>query len=320
VRGYVIRRILLLIPTVFFVSIIVFFLVRFVPGSIIDILQGTLSRGGMGVTVDRSTIEHALGLDVPAYVQYGRWIGGIILHGNFGTSLMHGKPVMDMIAARIPITFELGMLAIIIDVIIAIPVGVYSAVRQDTIGDYIARTISVLLIAVPSFWLATLIMIYPSIWWGWSPPLRIVPFAQDPGANLAIYVIPAIILGAATAGGTMRMTRTMMLEVMRQDYIKTAWAKGLTEMTVITRHAMKNAFIPVITILGNGLGILIGGTVIIEQIFALPGMGMLMLQALNDRDYPLVSAITLLVSVFVMVCNLLVDISYSWLDPRITYQ
>jgi peptide/nickel transport system permease protein len=319
-QGYVIRRLLLLIPCVFIVSIIVFFLVRFVPGSVIDLLQATLSRGGMGTTVDRAVIEHALGLDVPAYIQYWRWIGNIVMHGNFGNSLVQGKPVMDMVLSRIPVTFELGLLAIAIDVLISLPIGVYSAIRQDTMGDYVSRTFAVILMAVPSFWLATLIMIYPSLWWGWAPPLKFISFVENPIQNLKMIIIPAAILGMGTAGGTMRMTRTMMLEVMRQDYIRTAWAKGLTEETVVIRHATRNAFIPVITILGNGLGVLIGGAVILEQIFNLPGMGLLILQALNDRDYPLVSAVTLLVCIFVMLCNLLIDISYGWLDPRVSYE
>jgi peptide/nickel transport system permease protein len=320
VQGYIIRRLLLLIPSVFIVSVIVFFLVRFVPGSVIDLLQSTLSQGGIGVVVDRAVIEHALGLDVPAYIQYCRWIGNIVLHGDFGDSLVQGKPVIDMVLTRIPVTFELGLIAIIIDIIVSLPIGVYSAIRQDTPGDYLSRTFAVILMAVPSFWLATLIMIYPSLLWGWAPPLKLISFMENPIQNLKLIIIPAAILGLGTAGGTMRMTRTMMLEVMRQDYVRTAWAKGLTEETVVLRHAVRNAFIPVITILGNGLGILIGGAVILEQIFNLPGMGLLILQALNNRDYPLVSAVTLLICIFVMLCNLLVDISYSWLDPRVTYE
>jgi peptide/nickel transport system permease protein len=319
VTNYLIRRMLLLIPTMFIVSVIVFFLVRYVPGSAVDVIAAYLSQGGL-IQIDRAAIAHSLGLDVPAYVQYVRWMGNIVLHGDFGNSIIQGRPVFQMVWERMPVTFELGLLAMIISTVIGLPLGVYSAVRQDTWGDYTGRTVAILLISIPSFWLATLIMIYPAIWWGWSPSVVLIPFTKDPMGNIGMFLIPAAILGTATAGGLMRMQRTMMLEVMRQDYIRTAWAKGLTERVVIMRHAIKNSFIPVITILGGGVGMLIGGAVIIENIFCLPGMGQLALQALNQRDYPLVTAITLITAVFVMVCNLVVDITYTWLDPRIRYK
>jgi peptide/nickel transport system permease protein len=318
VTNYIIRRVLLLIPTMFLVSVIVFFLVRYVPGSAVDVIQAYLSQGGT-IQIDRAAITHALGLDVPAYVQYVRWMGNIFLHGDFGNSLIQARPVLQMVLGRMPVTLELGLLAMIISTVIGLPLGVYSAVRQDSRGDYAGRTVAILLIAIPSFWLATLIMIYPSIWWGWSPPVMLIPFTKDPMGNIGMFLLPAAILGTATAGGLMRMQRTMMLEVMRQDYIRTAWSKGLTERVVIMRHAVKNSFIPVITILGGQVGMLIGGAVIIENIFCLPGLGQLALQALNQRDYPLVMAITLITAVFVMLFNLLVDLTYAWLDPRIRY-
>lgn len=317
--NYIARRVLLLIPTMFIVSVIIFLLVRWVPASAIDVIVGYLSQGGT-VEVDRAAIAHALGLDVPVHVQYVRWMGNIVLHGDFGNSIINGQPVLRTILGRMSVTLELGLLAMVISTLMGLPLGVYSAVRQDTPGDYAGRTISILLISIPSFWLATLIMIYPSIWWNWSPPLRLIQFTADPIGNLGMFLLPATILGTSTAGGLMRMTRTVMLEVMRQDYVRTAWSKGLDEMTVIMRHSIKNAFIPVITILGGGVAMLIGGAVIIENIFCLPGLGQLALTALDQRDYPLVSAITLITAVFVMVCNLLVDISYSWLDPRIRYK
>ncbi len=316
-QGYIARRLLLIIPTVFIVSIIVFFLVRFIPGSAIDQIQANLSLGGTPVT--REQIAKLLGLDVPAYVQYGRWIGNILLHGDLGNSLYQARGVLPIVLDRLPITLELGVLAILISVIIALPIGVLSAVRQDTLGDYFARSISIFFIAVPSFWIATLLFVYPSLWWDWSPPVQYVPFLKNPIQNLYGFIIPAVLLGMSTAGGVMRLTRTMMLEVMRQDYIRTAWAKGLKENTVITRHAIKNAFIPVVTIVGQQVGFLIGGSVIIESIFSLPGMGLLVLQSLLQRDYPVVSGVTLVFSVFIVLINLLVDISYSWLDPRIRY-
>jgi peptide/nickel transport system permease protein len=317
VTNYIIKRLLLLIPTMFIVSIIVFLLVRFVPGDAIDVIAASLSRGG--AIVDRATIAHFLGLDVPIYTQYIRWMGDIILHFDFGDSIITGVPVLQTILARLPVTLELTLMAIIISALIGIPTGVYSAVRQDSWGDYAGRTISILLISIPIFWTAMLVWIYPAIWWGWSPPVELIKFAQDPLGNLGMFLIPAAILGSSTAGGIMRMTRTMMLEVMRQDYIKTAWSKGLTERVVIMRHGIKNAFIPVITILGAQVAILIGGTVIIEDIFCLPGLGQLALIALGQRDYPLIAGITLITAVFVMAINLIVDLAYSWLDPRIRY-
>ncbi len=316
--NYIIKRLLLLIPTIFFVSVIIFFLVRFVPGSAVDVIMSTMSQGG-AIQVDRAAIEQALGLDVPAVVQYVRWMRDIFLHGDLGTSIIQGKPVLEMVLARVPVTFELGLLALVISTLIGLPVGIYSAVRQDTWGDYAGRTIAILMISIPIFWTATLVMIYPSIWWGWSPPVKLIPFIEDPLGNLGMFLIPAAILGMSTAGGIMRLTRTMMLEVMRQDYIKTAWAKGLSERVVIMRHGIKNAFIPVITILGVQVSMVIGGAVIIENIFCLPGLGQLALQALNQRDYPLISAITLMTAVFVLLMNLIVDIAYTWLDPRIRY-
>jgi peptide/nickel transport system permease protein len=320
VQGYVIRRLLLLIPTILIVSIIIFLLVRWVPGDAVDFLQTQLSQGaGVTVKIERAQIEAMLGLDVPVHVQYWRWLKGVCLHGDLGHSIIWNRPVLDMVVERLPVTIELGLLALFIGVVISLPLGVYSAVRQDTFLDYTGRTIAILMMSIPMFWTATLVMIYPSLWWNWSPPMEYIHLTDDPIGNVGMLLIPAFILGAATAGGTMRLTRTMMLEVMRQDYIKTAWSKGLTERAVILKHGIKNAFIPVVTVLGAGLGMLVGGAVIIEQIFNLPGMGMLMITALNQRDYPLVMAITLILAVFVMVMNLIVDLTYTWLDPRIRY-
>ena len=211
-------------------------------------------------------------------------------------------------------------MAVLISIVISLPIGIYSAIRQDTAGDYIGRSTAIIFIAVPSFWIGTLVMVYPSIWWTWSPPLELIHFAEDPLGNLWMFFIPSFILAMAMAGGTMRMTRTMMLEVMRQDYIRTAWSKGLKEGVVVMRHALKNALIPVVTILGAELPILVGGAVILEQIFALPGMGKLMVNALDARDYPVVSAINLIVATAIVVANLLVDVSYAYLDPRVRYR
>ena len=317
--AYAIRRLIWIPITVILVSMIVFLLVRFIPGTVVDLIIAQMQPVGDTV-IDRAVIEHALGLDKPVYVQYGQWVENIVIHGSFGKSLMGGKDITDEIFQRLPITFELGLMSLIIGILISIPIGVFAAIRQDSIPDYILRSISILLIAIPGFWLGTMIMIYPSIWWGWSPPMQLISFAKDPIGNLGMFLLPALILGTGMTGSSMRMTRTMMLEVLRQDYIRTAWSKGLNERIIVIRHALKNALIPVITIIGMQLPILVGGSVIIEQIFVLPGIGRLLLDALSTRDYPIVSGITLVLSSFVIIVNLVVDIAYGWLDPRIHYQ
>ena len=247
-RAYIIRRLLLIIPTLFLASLMVFFIIRLIPGSVIDIIAGQMSR--FGVPADRGAIAHKLGLDVPIYVQYGRWMGNILMHGDFGTSLWRNISVTEEILSRYPVTLELGLMGLIISQIIALPIGIYSALRQDSWGDYISRSFAILCLAVPGFWLGTMVMVFPSIWWGWSPPLALIPFTEDPIGNLKMFIIPAIVLGMGIGGVVMRMTRTMMLEVLRQDYITTAWAKGLRERAVVVRHALKNALIPVVTVIG----------------------------------------------------------------------
>ena len=337
-RAYIIRRLLLIIPTVFLLSIIVFLSVRFIPGDVIDVMSGrslTSSSTAVGGKMDRAAIEHFLGLDVPVHVQYGRWIGVLptphwltgesryngILQGTLGQSLMGGGyNIEDRILDRLPVTVELGVLAIIIGVLIALPVGIYSAIRQDTAADYAGRSVAVIGLATPNFWLGMMVMIYPAIWWGWSPSMRWVPFTEDPMGNLAVLLIPALILGTAMAAATMRMTRTMMLEVLRQDYIRTAWSKGLKERVVIMRHAIKNALIPVVTLIGLQLPILVGGAVIMENIFNLPGLGRLILDSLKNRDYPVVSGINLFFGTAVMGVNLMIDLLYPYLDPRVRYK
>jgi peptide/nickel transport system permease protein len=318
--AYAIRRLLWIPVTVILATIVVFLLVRFIPGDIIDTIQAQMEANGGTGMIDRAAVEHTLGLDVPVYVQYGRWIRNIVFHGDLGNSLRTQLPITPLIINRIPITFELGLMGIIIGLIISLPIGVYAAIRQDTIPDYILRSIAIILISVPSFWIGTLIVLYPSIWWGWTPPMEFIPFFKDPLGNLGMMIIPALVLGTGQTGGTMRMTRTMMLEVLRQDYIRTAWSKGLSERIVVIRHAIKNAFIPIVTMVGGGIPMLIGGSVIIEQIFNLPGMGRLMYDSLMARDYPIVSAINLILATLVIATNLLVDLTYGWLDPRIHYQ
>jgi len=300
------------------VTIVVFGLVRLIPGDVIDQMLADMTYQ-IG-TEDIAELEAELGLDVPVHVQYWRWITDIVTRGDLGKSLFTGQSVSRRISQALPISIELGIMAIVISIIIALPIGIYSGIRQDTAGDYIARSFAILSIAVPSFWLGTMVMVLPSIWWKWTPPLRYVPFTEDPAGNLGMFIIPAIIMGMYMSGTTMRMTRTMVLEVMRQDYIRTAWAKGLNERVVIIRHALKNALIPVVTLVGIMMPVMIGGSVVIEQIFNLPGIGRLMIQTLNERDYTVVSGLNLTVAIVVMSINLLVDLTYGWLDPRVHYK
>ena len=315
-KAYMIRRLLLMIPTLLILTMIVFLTVRFIPGDAIDAMALRLEV----FDIDREELLRSLGLDVPLHVQYGRWISGILLRGTFGESLFGGAaPIEERILAKLPVTAELGLLSIAIALVIALPVGVYSAIRQDQFGDFVGRSVAVIGLATPNFWLGTMVMIYPAIWWGWTPPLEYVPLAEDPTANLGILLVPALILGTAMSAHTMRLTRTMMLEVLRQDYIRTAWAKGLKERLVVVRHAVKNAMIPVVTGIGLSLPLLVGGSVIMENIFNLPGLGRLMVTALQERDYPVISAVNLFFAVAVAVFNLLIDLIYPYLDPRVRH-
>ena len=331
-RAYLIRRLLLIIPTLFILTIIVFLAIRFIPGDVIDAM---VQRMDFEYNIDREALERRLGLDVPIHVQYGRWIGVLptpdwftgeshfkgLLQGTFGESLFEDPlSIEERIIGRLPVTIQLGVMAIVIGLLIALPVGIYSAIRQDTAADYVGRSIAIIGLATPNFWLALMVMIFPAIWWGWSPPMTWVPFVEDPLGNLGVLIIPALILGTASAAATMRLTRTMMLEVLRQDYIRTAWSKGLNERVVIMRHAVKNALIPIVTLIGMQLPLMVGGSVIIESIFNLPGLGRLFLSALTDRDYPVISGVNLFFAVITMLAILLTDMIYPYLDPRIRYR
>jgi len=317
-RAYVLRRLLALVPTLFIASLIVFTTVRLIPGDVIDMM---LSQNDVGADkLSRDQLVAALGLDRPLWTQYVSWMSDILLRADFGRSLWQNSPVLDQLLDRMPVTFELGLMALIVALLLAIPIGVYSAIRQDTAGDYVARSFSILMLAIPSFWLGTMVMVFPSIWWGWSPEVNFVPFTEDPLQNLKQMMLPAVVLGVALSAITMRLTRTMMLEVLRQDYIRTAWAKGLNEPLVVLRHALRNALVPVVTLVGLQAPLLIGGAVIVEQIFAIPGMGQLLLDAVNQRDYPIITGVFLVVGVAVMVINLLVDLSYGLLDPKVRYR
>ncbi len=316
-RTYVLRRSLLAIPTLLLSSLLIFSIMRVLPGDIIyTVLGDTL------VNVPQSEIEalkKEVGLDKPLYEQYVTWIAAA-MKGDLGKSLRYRQPVSDMIASRLPVTLELGVLALLLSVIVGIPVGVLAALRQDTLADYAFRGFAIANLSVPSFWLATLVVVLPAIWFRYTPPLAYVSFFDNPIENLKLLIAPAIILGLATSATKVRMTRAMMLEVMRNDYIRTAWAKGLPERVIIYRHALKNALIPVITLFGLQVTAILGGTVIMESVFSLPGMGRLLIEAITYRDYTVVQGIALLIVVWVVITNLLVDLSYGFLDPRVRFR
>ena len=329
-RDYIIRRVLLIIPTLFIASLTIFLVVRLIPGDIIDLMVIQIAQEGSVDNLDalRAIIKRNLGLDAPVATQYGRWIGVLpgadgqvsgVLQGDLGDSLTRGLPVSELVVERLLTTVELGLLALIVAQLIALPVGIVSALRQDTWLDYLARSFAILSIAVPGFWLGTMVMVFPSIWWGYTPPAVLIPLFEDVLGNLEMFIVPAIILGMVMSGTTTRMTRTVMLEVLRQDYIRTAWSKGLRERIVILRHSLKNALIPVITIIGLQVPVLIGGAVIIERIFNLPGIGRLIVDSTLSRDYPVVSGTMLVFGAGTVLVNLIVDLVYGFLDPRVRY-
>lgn len=318
-RNYIIRRLLLIIPTLFLVSVVVFITIRLVPGDVIEQMAIQMGQTTQGEQIDFDAIKEMLGLTDPWHIQYAKWMGGA-LRGDLGESLFTGESVTKGILDRIPVTFELGFLAFIIAQLMALPIGIYSAIRQDSWGDFLGRSFAIIMLSIPGFWLATMVIVFPSIWWGWTPPMTLIIFTEDPLGNLQMFIIPALLMGMAMSATTMRMLRTTMLDVLRQDYVRTAWAKGLRERVVVVRHVLRNAFIPVITMMAGQIPVMIGGAVIMEQIFNLPGMGRFFLDAINRRDYPIVTGINLILAGFGMVLILLVDLSYARLDPRIRYK
>lgn len=313
-QQYLIRRVLLLIPTLLGVSLVIFAVMRFLPGDVVDQMLGEY-------TADpeiRRQIEERYGLDQPVTRQYLLWLGDM-LSGSLGTSIISGGPVTDELRYRVPVTVQLGALSMIVSVIVAIPIGVLSAAKQDRFVDYLGRGFAIALLAIPNFWLGTLVIAYGFAWFGWTPPLRYTQIWDDPLANLQIVWVPALILGGTLAGVTMRLVRSTMLEVLRQDYMRTAYAKGLTFRNAMVRHALRNAMLPVVTVIGLQIPLLISGTVIVERIFSLPGVGTYLLTSLQQRDYPAVQAIVTLAAVVVVFANLFVDLLYTVLDPRIRY-
>ena len=313
-RQYVLKRLLLVVPTLLLISVIVFSLIRLIPGDVV-----VLMFEEKAYAKDLDALRAKLGLDKPLYVQYFSWIGQVA-QGNLGESLWTKRPVLEEITRRLPVSLELGAMAITVSLCLGLPIGVLAAIRQDTMKDYTTRSVAIFGLSVPQFWKATLVVVLPSIWFGWAPPLQFTPFSVNPWQHLSQFILPAIILGIAPGAGIMRLTRALMLEVLRQDYIRTAWSKGMQEQRVVLKHALKNAVIPVVTVVGIQIIQIASGTVIIETIFGLPGMGRFLVDAAFQRDYPVVQGVNLLIASLIVLVNLLVDMTYAYLDPRIRYQ
>jgi len=312
-RNYVLRRLLVALPSLLIASFIVFTLPRLIPG---DVVQLMLEEKAYGK--DLEDLRAKLGLNRPIHVQYLDWLGAVA-RGHLGESLWTRQPVLAELARRLPVTAALGGMALAVAILIGIPVGVVAAVRPDGVLDFFARSAAILGLSVPAFVTAILVTLLPAIWWGWTPRVRFVEFSSDPGAYVLQFVLPGVILGVASAAGIMRLTRGMLLEVLRQDYVRTAWAKGLGERVVVLKHALKNAVIPVTTVRGVQVAAIAGGAVIVEWIFGIPGMGQFLVDAIVQRDYPVIQGINLVIVTIIVVTNLTVDLVYAVLDPRIRY-
>jgi peptide/nickel transport system permease protein len=317
---YAIRRVLLFIPTLLVATVLVFTLFWIVPGDpALTILAGGEGDSGSVSPEQLQQLRQALGLDRPIYVQYGNWLWNV-LRGDLGTSLWYKTPVWDQLKDRFLVTMELAVMAILLAFCVAVPLGVTSAVKQDTGFDYLSRIFSGIGIALPTFWLGILIVYALASFFQWLPPLGYATLWDDPLLNLQQLIFPALTLAFHDLAFTARVTRSSMLEVMREDYLRTARAKGMMEILVIGRHALKNALLPVVTISGYQFGRLLGGVIIVESIFVVPGMGTLLIDSIVHRDFIVLQAIVLLIAAVVLSLNLMIDLLYGVLDPRIHYQ
>ena len=316
--NYVIKRLLLFIPTLFLVSLVIFFIMRIIPGDLaLMILAGPTGEGNY-TQEDLERVQAMIGTDQRLHIQYLKWAGGVF-QGDFGQIFFYNVAVIDELKTRVPVTLELTVLAILIAFVVSVPLGVISAVKQDTWADYGAKLFTVAGVALPTFWVGILLVLFLSRVFGWLPPLGYAKLWEDPLKNLQQLIFPALALGYYNMAFTARITRSSMLEVLRDDYIRTARSKGLHEMMVIGRHALKNALMPVIAVSGWQFSRLLGGAVLIEIIFTVPGMGHMLVDSILHRDFNAVQAVILLVAAFVLFLNLLVDVINGWLDPRVRY-
>ena len=318
-RTYILKRLLLMVPTLLGVATIVFLIMRVIPGDVALLILGGDDGGGQLDPKALAAVRQQLGLDQPLIVQFGSWLWGV-LQFDFGKSLWTGEPIVHELAIRLPLSLQLALMATVVSVLIAIPLGTLAAVRQDTWVDYAVRVVSIGGLAIPSFWIGILCILFLVVYFGWGPPLEFTPPWVNPWVNLQMMVWPVVTVGYRYAAVTTRMTRSTVLEVLREDYIRTAWAKGLRERAVVVRHALKNSMLPVITLIGTEFAFLIGGLVVTETVFTLNGIGRFVVEAVAHRDYPVVQALVFLIAFSFVMVNLLVDLTYAWFDPRIRYR
>ena len=320
-HAYIVKRILLIVPTMIMVTIFIFVILRLIPGDpALVLLHEDLARGGVKEITQEEiqAMRVKLGTDKPIIEQYGRWVWNM-LQLDFGKSYRHENEIWDELRDKFPVTLELTVLALLMATIVAVPLGAISAIKQDTLVDYATRVITIAGIALPIFWVGTLIVFFLVLLFDWFPPLGYVELWEDPWANAQQLFFPALALGFSNMAFIARVTRSSMLEVFREDYIRTARSKGLAEQAVIFRHALRNAALPVVTVSGYQFGQLIGGTVIIETIFLLPGIGRYLITGVFNRDYATVQAVVVVITVIVLVLNMILDLIYAWLNPRIRY-
>jgi peptide/nickel transport system permease protein len=315
---YILKRVLLMIPTLLGAALIVFLLMNIVPGDIALLIIGG-DQGGDINPQELARLRENLGLNRPLYVQFLSWLWGVVQF-DFGNSLWTGAPVIEELKIRFPLTLEIAVAATILSTLIAIPLGTLAAIRQDTWVDYVVRVISIGGLAIPSFWTGILVILFLVLLFEWSPPLEFVPLTEDPWENFKQLVWPIVTVGYRYAAVTTRMTRSTVLEVLREDYIRTAWAKGLQERMVVAKHTLKNAVLPVITIIGTEFAFLIGGLVVTETVFTLNGVGSFVVDAIAHRDIPVVQSLVLLIAFAFVFVNLIIDLLYAWIDPRISYR
>ena len=317
-RQYVARRLLLFFPTLLGISVTIFLLLRIVPGDVAAKLLSGPTGEATYTQHDLELMRHRLGLDKPLYIQYAVWVGGLV-RGDLGNSVALNRPIWGEIKRQFPVSLQLGMLTIIIIWVIAIPIGVLAAVRQDSWMDYGLRGISIIGLAMPSFFVALLVILLLSRAFNWLPPIGFENLWDEPMVSIQQLIFPAVALGFSVNGTLLRITRTQLLEVMREDYVRTARAKGLAEHVVIYRHAVRNALLPVVTVAGAQIGFIFSGTIVIENIFTLPGIGRGLVQAMFVSDLPMIQAYIMYFALIALTANLLVDLTYGWLDPRIRY-
>jgi peptide/nickel transport system permease protein len=312
---YVVVRLYSMGLTLLGLTVLVFLMLRLIPGTVVEQMIGADAIVTPAMVAE---LRRFFGLDQPWWVQYGRWLGEL-LHGDLGTSWRTGKPVVALILERLPVTLELTTLAVVFSLLLGIPAGIVSATRRNQAVDNVTRVGTLLGLSVPVFWQGTMLILFFSIYLRWMPPVVWVDFFTDPRRNLTIMLLPALCLGTASAANIARTTRSCMLDVLRSDFIRTAAAKGLASRVVVLKHALKNALIPIVTVAGLQVGILLGGAVVVEEVFTLPGLGRLVLWSIYQRDYPLTQSTILFIAVMFMTINLAVDVLYSYLDPRIRY-